>query len=285
MKKALMGIFICAFAVLCAVPVFAQRYEFGLTWNWYNPGMDASYTSRYAPPYLSGGTYSSQAEQTIRIKAKAISGLAAFFTWFPVSNIGVQFMVEYFKPDFEGANTAYAYSLTYERPMPDDTTQTVSYGPISTAWENSTGDVREIVLSLNGVLRIPLTRSFSVNVSGGPSYFYFEGKAGFIGYTKFWTTADRVLHIQNFKLPYEFGPQNRLGFNVGGEAAFHLSGTISLIGEFRYFACAKADTALHLTPNDVLTDPIADVESALGLGSMKLDPSFTRFSAGMKFRF
>ena len=284
MKKALMGILICAFAVLCTVPVFAQRYEFGLTWNWYDPGMDASYTSRYAPRYLSGGTYSSLAEQTIRIKAKAIGGLAAFVTWFPVSNIGVQFMAEYFKPDFEGANTAYAYSLTYERPMPDHTTRTVSYAN-SMDWGPSEGDVREIVLSLNGVLRLPLTRSLSVNVSGGPSYFYFEGKAGFIGYTKFWTTADRVLHIQDFKLPYEFGPQNRLGFNVGGEAAFHLSGTISLIGEYRYFACAKADTTLHLTPNDVLPDPVADVESTLGLGSMKLDPSFTRFSAGLKFRF
>ncbi len=86
MKKALMGILICAFAAMCAVPVFAQRYEFGLTWNWYDPGMDASYASRYAPPYLSGGTYSSLAEQTVKIKAKAISGLAAFFTWFPVSN-------------------------------------------------------------------------------------------------------------------------------------------------------------------------------------------------------
>jgi len=284
MKKALMGIFVCAMAVTCTVPVFAQKYEFGFTWNWYDPGMDASYVSRYAPPYLSGGTYSSLAEQTIQLKAKTISGLAAFFTWYPVSNIGVQFMAEFFKPDFEGTNAAYAYSLTYERPLPDHTTRTVSYAN-SIAWGNSEGDVREIVLSLNGVLRIPLTRSFSVNVSGGPSYFYFEGKAGFIGYTKFWTTADRVLHIQDFKLPYEFGPQNKLGFNVGGEAAFHLSGVISLIGEYRYFACAKIDTALHLTPNDVLTDPITDVEKAMGLGSMKLNPSFTRFSAGLKFRF
>lgn len=284
MKKALMGIFICAFAAMCAVPVFAQRFEFGLTWNWYDPGMDASYASRYAPPYLSGGTYSSLAEQTVRIKAKAISGLAAFFTWFPVSNIGVQFVAEFFKPNFGGANSPYAYSLTYERPMPGHTTRTVHYAN-SMDWDQSEGDVREIVLSLNGVFRLPLTRSLSVNVSGGPSYFYFEGKAGFIGYTKFWTAADGLLHIQNFKLPYEFGPQNRLGFNVGGEAAFHLSGTISLIGEYRYFACAKAKTSLHLTPSDVLPDPVAELESALDLGSMKLDPSFTRFSAGIKFRF
>jgi hypothetical protein len=168
--------------------------------------------------------------------------------------------------------------------MPDDTTRTVTITD-SRDWGQSEGDVREIVLSLNGVLRLPLTRSLSVNVSGGPTYFYFEGKAGFIGYTKLWTTADRLLHVQNFKLPYEFGPLNKVGFNVGGEGAFHLSGTMSLIGEFRYFACAKKEAALHLTPNDVLTDPVADVENALGLGSMKFDPSFTRFSAGIKFRF
>jgi opacity protein-like surface antigen len=284
MKKALIGILIFAIAAMCAVPVFAQRYEFGLTWNWCDPAMDGSYASRYAPPYLSGGPYSSLAEQTVRIKAKAISGLAGFFTWFPVSNIGVQFVAEFFKPDFGGANSPYAYSLTYERPMPDHTTRTVSYAN-SMDWGQTEGDVREIVLSLNGVLRLPLTRSLSVNISGGPSYFYFEGKAGYIGYTKFWTSADGLLHIQNFKLPYEFGPQNRLGFNVGGEAAFHLSGTISLIGEYRYFACAKAKTSLHLTPSDVLPDTVADLESELGLGSMKLDPSFTRFSAGIKFRF
>jgi opacity protein-like surface antigen len=284
MKKALMGILICAFAAMCAVPVFAQRYEFGFTWNWYDPSMDASYASRYPPPYLSGGTYSSLAEQTIRIKAKGISGLAAFFILYPVSNIGVQFVAEFFKPDFGGANSPYSYSLTYQQPMPDHTTQTATYAK-SVDWGQSEGDVREIVLSLNGVLRIPLTRSLSVNVSGGPSYFYFEGKAGFIGYTKFWTAADRTLHIQNFKLPFEFGPQNKLGWNVGGEAAFHLSKSISLIGEYRYFASAKAKMTLHLTPTDILPDPVADVETTLGLGSIELDPSFSRFSAGMKFRF
>jgi hypothetical protein len=177
MKIALMGILICAFAVLCTVPVFAQKYEFGLTWNWYDPGMDASYASRYAPPYLSGGTYSSLAEQTIKIKAKAISGLAAFFTWYPVSNIGVQFIAEFFKPEFEGANTAYAYSLTYERPMPDHTTRTVSYAN-SIGWGQSEGDVREIVLSLNGVLRLPLTRSLSVNVSGRAQLLLLRRKGG-----------------------------------------------------------------------------------------------------------
>lgn len=284
MKKALLGVFICAFAALCAVPVFAQKYEFGLTWNWYDPAMDSSYASRYAPPYMSGGPYSSLAEQTVRIKAKAITGLAGFFTWFPVGNFGIQFIAEFCKPEFEGANSPYTYSLTYERHMPDQTPRTAHYGD-SVAWDPSEGDVREIVLSLNGVFRIPLTRSLSVNVSGGPSYFYFEGKVGYLGYTQFWTSEDGLLHIQNFRLPYEFGPQNRLGFNLGAEAAFHLSRTISIIGEYRYFGCSKAKTSLHLTSSDVLPDSVAELENLMDLGSMKLDPSFTRFSVGIKFRF
>lgn len=284
MKKALMGVLVCAFAALCAVPVFAQKYELGFTWNWYDPVMEGSYESRYAPTYLSGGPYTSLADQTLRIKAKAITGLAGFFTWFPIHNIGIQFVAEFLKPDFEGANSPYSYSLTYQRPMPDHTTRTVQYANTMN-WDPSEGDVREIVLSLNGVYKIPLARFLSVNVSGGPTYFYFEGKVGFIGYTKFWTSADRLLHIQTFKLPYEFGPLNRLGFNAGAEAAFHLSRTISIIGEYRYFGCSEVKTSLHLTPSDVLPDSISNLERELGLGSMKLDPSFTRFSLGVKFRF
>jgi opacity protein-like surface antigen len=284
MNKRILAVLVCGLVLACAVPASAQRFEFGVAWNFYNPGFDASYHNSYSPLYLSGGPYTSAAEQTLHLKAKDVSGLSAFINFFPVDNIGIQFNAEYFKAPLEGANAPYTYSITYQRPMPDHTTQTVTYAG-QADWGATEGDIREIVLSLNGIFRLHLTRSLSLNLTGGPAYFYTDAKAGLIGYTKFWTGDDRLLHIQTFRLGYEFGAQSRLGFNLGAEAAFHLSDLIAIIGEYRYFKAGGADVSLHITPADILTDPVTDVEARLGLGSLKVDPSFTRFSAGVKFTF
>lgn len=285
MNKRVLSVFLCGIVLACAVPASAQRFEFGISWSFDNPSLDASYVNHYSPLYLSGGTYASLADQRLRVKAKDASGLSVLVNFFPASNIGIQILADYFKAPFEGANAPYGYSITYQRPMADHTTQTVSYAS-EAAWPASQGDVRELVFSLNGIVRLPLTRLFSLSLSGGPSYFYTQAKAGFIGYSKFRTGEDRLLYIQTFQLAYEFGPQSRLGFNLGAEAAFHLSTLISIVGEFRYFKSAGAGTPLHITPApDLLSDPVADVESVLGLGSLKVDPSFSRFSAGVKFSF
>jgi hypothetical protein len=284
MNKKVLSVLVFGLVLACAVPAFAQRFEFGIGWSFYNPALDASYVHRYSPLYLSGGTYASLAEQALNVKAKAVSGLSVLVNFFPVSNIGIQFLTDYFKAPLEGINTPYSASITYQRTIPGHTIQTVTYAS-EAEWPATEGDIREIVLSLNGIVRLPLTRSLSLSLSGGPSYFYSEAKAGFIGYTKFRTGDDRLLYVQTFRLAYEFGPQSRLGFNLGAEAAFHLSALISLVGEFRYFRSAGAETPLLLTPADILTDPIEDVTSTMGLGSLKVDPSFSRFSAGVKFNF
>ena len=284
MNKKALPVLVCGLVLACTVPAFAQGFEFGIGWSFYNPALDASYAHRYSPHYLSGGTYASLAEQTLNVKAKASGGLSVPVNFFPLSNIGVQFLADYFKAPLEGANTPYATSITYQRPMPDHTTQTATYAS-EAEWPATEGDIRELVLSLNGIVRLPLTRSLSLSLSGGPSYFYSEAKAGFVGYTKFQTGDDQLFYIQTFRLAYEFGPQSRLGFNLGAEAAFHLSALISIVGEFRYFKSAGAETPLHVTPADILTDPIEDVTSTMNLGSLKVDPSFSRFSAGVKFSF
>ncbi len=284
MNKKVLPILACGLILSCAVPTFAQRLEFGMGWSFYSPGLDTSYVHRYSPLYISGGTYASLAEQVLNIKAKNTNGLSALFNFFPVSNIGVQFLADYFKAPLEGVNAPYAASITGRHPMPDHTVQTLSYAG-ETEWPATEGDIREIVLSLNAIVRLPLTRSLSLSLSGGPSYFYSEAKTGFIGYTKFRTGDDRRLYIQTFNLGYEFGPQSRLGFNLGAEIAFRLSGTISIVGDYRYFKCGGAETPLHLTPTDILTDPVEQVENTMGLGSLKIDPSFSRLNLGIKFRF
>jgi hypothetical protein len=284
MNRKTIAVIVCGLVLASAVPAFAQRFEFGVAWNFYNPGFDATYHSRYSPAYLSGGAYSSLAEQTLTLRAKEVSGLSAFVSYFPARNFGLQFMAEYFKAGFNGSNGNYAYSLTYQRPMPDHTFRTASY---ANAFEfpATEGDIREIVLSLNAIFRLPLTRLLSLSFSGGPSYFYTDAAAGFIGYTKFFTSDDRLLHIQDYRLAYEFGPQSRLGFNAGVEAAVHVSALIAFFGEFRLFKTSGEETPLHITASDILTDSVADIESRLGLGSLKVDPSFTRFSVGVKFTF
>jgi opacity protein-like surface antigen len=284
MNKKALSILGCVLVLACAVPASAQRFEFGIGWSFYNPGLDASYVHRYSPLYLQGGTYASLAEQTLSVKPKDVNGLSVLVNFFPVSHIGIQFLADYFKAPLEGANAPYTYSITYQRPMPDHTTRTVSYAS-EIAWPATTGDVSEIVLSLNGIVRLPLSRSIFLCLSGGPSYFYSEAKAGFIGYTKFRTGDDGRLYIQTFQLAYEFGPQSRVGFNLGAEAAFRISPLISLVGEFRYFKSGGAETPLRLTPTDILADPIENVTSTMNLGSLKVDPSFARFSAGIKFSF
>jgi hypothetical protein len=284
MRKRLMTALVSALVLASVVPAFAQRFEFGVSWSIYDPGFDSSYAHRYSPPYLSAGAYSSLAEQTLKLSAKSTNGLSVLVNYFPTSNIGLQFLADYFKADLEGTNSPYAYSLTYQRPMPDHTFQTVTHSGAS-EWQATEGDIREIVLSLNAIVRLPLTRSLSLSLSGGPSYFYTEAKAGYIGYQTFWTGDDRLLHIRTFRLGYEFGPQSKIGLNLGAEAALHLSGTISIVGEYRYFKCAGTETSLHISPTDILDEELADVEARMNLGSLKVEPSYSRFSAGLKFSF
>jgi hypothetical protein len=42
---------------------------------------------------------------------------------------------------------------------------------------------------------------------------------------------------------------------------------------------------MRVTPNEGLTDPVEPIESALNLGSIRIDPSYLRLSVTLRFKF
>jgi hypothetical protein len=255
-------------------------FEINISASRFMPMLESAYSSRFSPPYRSG-TYESSAAQDLAVKGRGVFGLSASAAYFLTTGIGFQLVVDIMRPSVEGINSNYEYSLDYHHTPSAGAPYSGTYSD-SRTWPDSEGSIRETAIGLNAVVRFPVTRAVTMQLSGGPAYFAAEGKIGYLGYTEFWT-AEGLLHIRNYELGYEFNPISRLGFDAGAEIAFDLMRSVALMAEFRYFACPKSDAAIKLSRDEAIS--VTEIESIIAPGPMKIDPSYARFSAGVKIRF
>jgi len=256
--------------------------ELGFGWSLVAPALSTSYLNQFAPPLTPLSNYvASSATQTVRLKGKIGYGMSGFLNVLVSDTFGAQILVDYFRPSLGGTNSDFDVSLNYT------TTGARSYTRQG-AWPDSKGNFSETTFSLNGLVRLPIAPNLAFSVSGGATAFYLKGEAIPMGFWSFQLDQEAdvyTLTIKTYQLAYDFGPKTTYGINLGGELAYTMIRAVIIALDVRYFLSAKAEFPMHVMPNEGLTDPVEPIESALNLGSLRIDPSYLRMSLTLRFKF
>jgi hypothetical protein len=256
------------------------RFELGFGWTLVGPAMNASYVNQYAPTLTPPDRYiASSAGQTVRFKGKTTYGMTGFFNILVTENIGLQILTDYHRPGLGGSNAPYNVEMQFQAFAPETYSREVD-------WPASTGNLTETTFSLNALARFRVADNLSLSVSAGPSAFHFEGKAGYIGYTFFnldYVADQYVLSGGTYQMVVSFGPQTKYGMNAGVEAAYEAFRHVILAFDVRWYGAPKSDLPLHVVEDVVITKPLDEIETTIGLGTLRVDPSY--FRAGLAVRF
>jgi hypothetical protein len=80
-----------------------------------------------------------------------------------------------------------------------------------------------------------------------------------------------------------FGPQTKYGLNAGVEAAYEAFRHVILAFDVRWYGGPKSDLKMHIVEDAVITKPLDEIERTIGLGTLRVNPSY--FRAGLAVRF
>ena len=282
---------VLALLAAAAAPLAAAdiRFELGFGWTLVGPFMNAKYVNHYQPPLTvlssvpppPGRYISSSADQTVHFKAKTTYGLNGFFNVLFSDKVGLQVLADYHRPGLGGSNVPYEIEMQFLAFDPETYARSVE-------WENSTGNLTETTFSLNALARFGVAENLSLSVSAGPSVFYFEGKAGHIGYTFFdlaFVDGAYELSGGTYRMVVEFGPQTRYGMNAGVEAAYLAFRNVILAVDLRWYGAASVELPMHIVEDPIITVPLEEIESTIGLGSLRVNPSYIRIGLALRFVF
>jgi len=273
--------FIVLFVLGAAAPLAADiRFELGFGWTLVGPAMNASYVNQYTPTLTPPDRYiASSAGQTVRFKGKTTYGMNGFFNVLFTDNIGLQVLADYHRPGLGGSNAPYNVEMQFQAFEPETYSREID-------WPASAGNLTETTFSLNALARFRVADNLSLSVSAGPSVFHFEGKGGYIGYTFFdlaLVNSQYVLSGGTYKMIVSFGPQTKYGLNAGVEAAYEAFRHVILAFDVRWYGAPKSDLQMHIVEDAVITKPLDEIERTIGLGTLRVNPSY--FRAGLAVRF
>lgn len=273
--------FIILSILATAAPLTADiRFELGFGWTLVGPAMNAGYVNQYAPTLVPPDRYiASSAGQTVRFKGKTTYGMIGFFNVLFTENLGLQVLADYHRPGLGGTNAPYNVEMQFQAFEPETYSREID-------WPASAGNLTETTFSLNALARFRVADNLSLSVSAGPSVFHFEGKGGYIGYTYFdlaLVDGQYQLTGGTYRMVVSFGPQTKYGLNAGVEAAYEAFRHVILAFDVRWYGAPKSDLPLHVVEDEVIAKPIDEIETTIGLGTLRVNPSY--FRAGLAVRF
>ncbi len=283
MRRIIRGVAVLIIGLLVPfTTVYAQsRFEFGFGWLFGSPALNDTYANAFVPPFTPAPSYiGSAASHTLQIDAGPSQGMTGFLNVFLTQNIGFQLMADYFKPALKGNNSDYELSLDYRNTLdePRHYEDTVS-------WPDTDGNLTEITYSVNGLVRFPIPGPFDAAISAGFSLFNVKGKSIPMGFTKFWRDSEDTLYINTFRMVYEFGSKTLSGYNIGAEVSYNLFRLVVVSAEVRHFQCPASEFQMRIAEDEALDDPPAVIEGILDLGSLTVNPSYTRLNIAIRVRF
>ncbi len=258
------------------------RFELGFGWSLVGPRLNAGYVNQFQPPFEPPDRFiAGAADQTVHFKGRAGLGMNGFFNVLFAENIGLQVLADYHRPGIGGTNGDY-----------DVQVQFTAFGPQAWAesyeWPRTSGNLTETTFSFNALARFRIADDLTLSASAGPSIFHFEGKAGHIGYTYF-DLADEgdefVLTGETYRMVVDFGPTTKYGLNLGFEIGYEAFRSVVLAFDVRYYLAAAVDLPMSVVPDDVIARPIGEIEAAIGLGTLKVDPSYFRAAIALRYVF
>lgn len=271
-----------SFLLAAAGPLAAGdlRFELGFGWTLVGPTTNSTYLNSYKPPFTPADRYiDSSADQRVRFKAKTTYGMNGYFNVLFTDNFGLQILADYHRPHFGGSNDPYDVNLQFQAFEPESYTFSVD-GPAPD------GNLTQTTFSLNALARFRVADNLSLSVSAGPSVFHFEGKAGYIDYTSASLALvgeEYQLSAGTFHMVAAFGPDTTYGLNVGVEAAYEAFRRVILAFDLRYYGSARSNLPLHIVEDEIITVPLDEIEATIGLGNLRINPSY--FRAGLAIRF
>ncbi|MGD0782809.1 MAG: hypothetical protein ABSA30_08125 [Candidatus Aminicenantales bacterium] len=279
-----------AAAILFAsiIPLAAQTHfeiSAGLGFLW--PAWQGTYLHAYEPGFLYGMTGTGSGRQTLTFAAQPSSGAVFGAAFFITSRFALQVLFDDFSSDVTGTTTTHDTTVTYtSRQPPDDMPRTYTVSSSDNPAETG-GQLTDRIISLNGLVRIPLGAGFSLDLSAGGSWFHAGGNLGYPEYTEFWMGGNSVLFSQTYSLQMIFDPLDRIGWNAGAAFSWAFGRNAGLWAEARYFGCAKTTPQVTFRDTGAIPpmrafDPASDV---IPVGDLALDPSGFRIGAGFKFIF
>jgi len=284
MIKKLSLTLILVFLAAAALPLAAAdiRFELGFGWTMVGPFMNSSYVNSYRPILTPSDRYiTSSADQTLHFRGKATSGMNGFFTVLFSEKVGLQVLADYHRPGLGGSNDPYVIEMQFQGTEPETYSRSID-------WESSTGNLTQTTFSLNALARFPVAQKLALSVSAGPTVFYFEGKAGHVGYTYFdlaYVDGAYQLTGGTYHMVVEFGPATELGMNVGAEFAYEAFRNIILAVDLRWFGAPKTGMQMHVVDDPLITVPLSEIESTIGLGKLSVNPSYMRAGLALRFVF
>jgi opacity protein-like surface antigen len=266
------------------------KFEISTAVSFQKSLVDSSYFHQYSPPFLSGA-YESLADHTIKIRGKQGWGFNIGLAYFPVTNFGVQFLVDYAKPKLSGANAEYDvrlnYSMDFDANPPYPNVFEYTY-----EWPETAGDFTEVGLSLNGAFRVPIFEKLAFYISGGLTYFHIDGKATGIAYSYYWW-EDGWFKGRTFDVKYKIGTIDKLGLNLGAEFDWVLFSNMCFVLDVRYFACPSQTRQMTIINEGLVTPPspsfdeitFDEIKATMNLQNLTINPSFYRINLGLKYLF
>jgi hypothetical protein len=270
-------------AIFSATDWKKVKFELNTGFSYQYPLLDSSYTHHYSPPFLSGA-YVSSAQHKNSIKGKNEWGVNVALTYYPLEDFGLQFQVEYGRPEIKGSNSNYEVWLNYALASPAGNPPYPYVFERTYGWPSTAGDMYELCLSLNPVVRLPLSRRVSLNFSGGLTYFRVKIEGAGLAYSKYWMEEGYFMG-ETYELKYRLGPINKMGLNLGGELNWVIFHNVALTFDFRFFECSKKTLAVNILPNEMLNEPLSAVKQTMNLGKISVYPAFYRFNLGLKYLF
>jgi hypothetical protein len=284
--QAMIALYLTVFSpvfLLSATDWKKVKFEFSTGVSYQKSLVDTSYLHRYSPRFLSGA-YLSSAQQTINLKGDYNWGVNGALTFYPLEKLGIQFQVEYGRPRIKGHNSDYDVSLNYALASPPGNPPYPFIFERSYGWPSTEGTLNELSLSLNPVVRLPISSRITLNISGGLTYFRVKGEGVGLAYSKYWM-EDAYFVGETYQLKFRLGTFNKLGLNAGAEFNWVIFNNVGILADLRFFGCPKKKIPLDVLPNEMLNEPLTEVKANMKLGEISVYPSFYRINLGLKYLF
>lgn len=298
------GLIICVCVMMAVAGVFNvsandtpkakkhRKWEFGAGISIYAlPDLDSTYTIFYSPEFFYPGVdiLTSRAYQVLNMTHKKRAGLNLMLNHMITDKFGIQWLGEFNKIPLEGSGNIHEAFLRYiDVPYPALKEVIYSRG-YQLDVEDTEGHLQQQSYSLNLLKRFKLGRGMTVDLSGGPSIFKFNGKIGkigFIGY-QFHHFVQVMLPFQNLEGTIE--STTKLGLNIGADLNAAILTGVCLYFSGRFFYCPKtaAQIGLSIGPDAGNTNAwtLTEMTRILNPPPLEVMLSFFRLSTGLKFTF
>ena len=288
-RKAFLGS-VAAFVVFWAAHgngLAKVRIEFDFCLSANRPSLGGTYVHRFEPPF-SYPHVTSSAGQTLTFKATpGVRWGSAFGINLLLSDhAGIQVLAWGFEKALDIESSAVDILLEYEARYPPDYIPRDVRIQASYPWPDAeSGRTRNLILALNGLVRVGHRKPFALDLSAGLAYTRWEGDMKTLFYAKYWLGGHSVLMSYTYKLKMICGPEGKIGFNAGIACDVAIARGVCLMieGRYAFFSSGTPVIRFELIPGTGYITP--EDESAvrnLVPNFLPIDPSSFRFAAGFK---